>query len=108
MSSNPFEVLLDRAAALCGIEPEYWDIFGRHRVTTIEGKQAILRAMGWAVGGVEELERSFAEHTRSESQRLAPATVVAMKSDEVDLPLHLPAECLGDTVTITLRREDGV
>jgi 4-alpha-glucanotransferase len=99
--------MLDRAAALCGIEPAYWDIFGRHHVTTIGGKQAILRAMGWAAGSAEELEKSLADHARSEWQRLAPATVVAMEADDVDLPLHLPAECLGESVTVTVRREDG-
>jgi 4-alpha-glucanotransferase len=107
MSSSPFEVLLDRAAALCGIEPEYWDIFGKHHVTTTPGKQAILRAMGWAVESGDELERSLAEHARREWRRLAPATIVALETDEVDLPLHLPAEGLGDAVTITLRAEAG-
>ena len=107
MNSQSFEALLDRAAALCGIEPEYWDIFGRHHVTTTQAKQAILRAMGWAAGSAEELEKSLADHARREWQRLAPATVVAMEADDVDLPLHLPAESLGETVTVTVRREDG-
>ncbi len=66
MNPQSFEALLDRAAALCGIEPEYWDIFGRHHVTTTEGKQAILRAMGWAAGSAEELEKSLADQARRE------------------------------------------
>ncbi|MGA7239984.1 MAG: 4-alpha-glucanotransferase, partial [Bryobacteraceae bacterium] len=101
MDSQSFEALLDRAAALCGIEPEYWDIFGRHHVTTTEGKQAILRAMGWAAGSTDELEKSLADHVRREWQLLAPATIVAMEADDVDLPLHLPAENLGDAVSVT-------
>ncbi len=36
-----------------------------------------------------------------------PQTVVAMEADEVDIPLHLPAESLGDAVKIALRHEDG-
>ncbi len=107
MSSPPFEALLDRAAALCGVEPEYWDIFGRRHVTTTEGKRAILRAMGWAAGSVEELEQSFAEHTRREWTRVAPPTVVAMEGEEIDLPLHVPAEELKDSIAITAQREDG-
>jgi 4-alpha-glucanotransferase len=107
MSSPPFEALLDRAAALCGIEPDYWDIFGRRHFTTVAAKQTILRAMGWAVGSAEELERSLAEHKRSEWQRIAPATVVAMEADQVEFPLHLPAERMGETVSISVRREDG-
>ncbi len=73
----------------------------------LEGKQAILRAMGWAAGSADELEKSLADHARREWRRLAPATIVAMEADDVDLPLHLPAENLGDAVSVTLRREDG-
>jgi 4-alpha-glucanotransferase len=107
MNSQSFEALLDRAAAICGIEPGYWDIFGRYHVATIEGKQAILRARGWAAGSAEELERSLAEHVRSDWKRLAPATIVAMEADDVDVPLHFAAESLGDDVAVTVVREDG-
>src|ERR1700742_3410103 len=105
MSSQSFETLLDRAAALCGIEPEYWDIFGRHHVTTKEAKQAILRAMGWAAGSAEELERSFAERARREWQRLTPPAVVAMECDNMELPLSVRADAQGETVQIEVRRE---
>ena len=98
MGSNTFEELLDRAAALCGIEPEYWDIFGRYHATTAAGKQAILRAMGWAAGSAEELEQSLAAHTRREWERLAPATMVALEDDAVRTArCSLPAESSGRT-----------
>ncbi|HEX3878182.1 MAG TPA: 4-alpha-glucanotransferase, partial [Bryobacteraceae bacterium] len=107
MNSPSFESLLDRAAALCGIEPEYWDIFGRHHVTTQEAKQTILRAMGWAAGNAEELERSYAERARREWQRLAPPSLVVMECDNLELPLSLPADAQGETVHLDVRREDG-
>ncbi len=107
MASSTFEELLDRAAALRGIEPGYWDIFGRYHPTTTAGKQAILRAMGWAEGSAEELEQSLAAHTQSEWQRLAPPAVVALEDDAVELPLSLPADLLGEPVTVTVQREDG-
>jgi 4-alpha-glucanotransferase len=107
MSSSTFEELLDRAAALRGIEPGYWDIFGRRHATTTAGKQAILRAMGWAAGSVTELEQSLAANTRRQWQRLAPVTVVALENDAVELPLSLPVDSLGQSVTVEVRREDG-
>jgi 4-alpha-glucanotransferase len=107
MGSNTFEELLDRAAALRGIEPGFWDIFGRYHPTTIAGKQAILRAMGWAAGSAEELQESLAAHTRREWQRLTPVTVVALEGDVVELALNLPAASLGERVTVTVRLEDG-
>jgi 4-alpha-glucanotransferase len=105
--NSPFEQLLDHAAELRGIEPEYWDIFGRHHVTTPRAKQAILHAMGWAAGDAEDLRRSLTDHERREWQRLAPPAIVAMESDPVELPLYLPSHGLGDALTIELRREQG-
>jgi len=105
--SSTFEELLERAAALRGIEPGYWDIFGRYHPTTTAGKQAILSATGWAADSAEDLEQSLAAHTRREWQRPAPLTVVALEDDPVELPLSLPADSLGEPVTVTIRREDG-
>ena len=45
---DTFEQLLDRAAAQSGIEPGYWDIWGRYHHTTTAAKQAILEALGTA------------------------------------------------------------
>ena len=103
--NSPFEQLLDHAATLRGIEPEYWDIFGHHHVTTPQTKQTILRAMGWAAGDADELRRSLADYERREWQRLAPPCIVAMESDPVELPVHLPADKPGDEIKIELRRE---
>ncbi len=107
MGSNTFEELLDRAAALRGIEPGFWDIFGQYHPTTTAGKQAILRAMGWTVGSIAELEQSLAAHTRREWERLAPVTVVALEGETVELPLNLPGDSLRASVTLTVRLEGG-
>src|ERR1700722_4867349 len=107
MGSDTFEELLNRAAALRGIEPGYWDIFGQYHPTTTAGKQAILRAMGWAAGSVTELEQSLAANTRREWERLAPFTVVALENDAVELLLSLPADSLGQPITFAIQREDG-
>lgn len=107
MSSLSFESLLDRAAALCGIEPEYWDIFGKHHVTTAEAKQAILRAMGWPANSSAELESALAEYERADWRRLAPRTVVAHANDAVAIDLHLPQDKLGENIEFVVRREGG-
>ena len=59
MPSETFEQRLDRAASLFGIEPAYWDIWGRQHFTSAKAKQAILRAVGMAADTPEELERSI-------------------------------------------------
>ena len=48
MPLETFEQLLDRAAAVYGIEPEFREIWGRHHVTGAAAKQALLAGMGIA------------------------------------------------------------
>jgi hypothetical protein len=107
MPADPFEQLLDRAASLSGIEPGYWDIWGRYHATTIAAKQAILEALGTAAGNSRQLEDSLAALTRREWERLAPPAVVCGESGEQELPLNLPVESLGERARILVRREDG-
>lgn len=107
MPSETFEQQLERAASVCGIEPGYWDIWGRRHATTTEGRQTILRAMGVAAGNREELEHSLAERARRDWQRLLPPSIVTAESPAADLSLNVPVESLGLRAHITVRRETG-
>jgi len=107
MPLETFEQLLDRAAAVYGIEPEYWDIWGRHHVTSAAAKQALLAGMGIAARDAGELNRSLAEIARRQWQRLLPPSIVAGESDFIELPLNVPADSLGERARFTIRREDG-
>ena len=114
MPSDKFQELLERTAEVCGIEPEFWDIWGRHHVTTIEARQVILRAMGIASEDVDSLERSLQARTRREWERLLPPAVVARQSPHVELLLSLPADWLdregavaNPPARISIRSEEG-
>ncbi len=107
MPSETFEQLLERAASACGIEPEFWDIFGRHHVTTTEARQTILRAQGIAAGNREELEHSLAERARREASEVLPPCVVAGESAEIAFPLQVPADTADAPVCITVKQETG-
>jgi 4-alpha-glucanotransferase len=107
MPADTFEQLLDRAASLSGIEPGYWDIWGRYHETTAASKQAILQALGIAAGGAQQLEDSLTARTRREWTRLAPPAVVSSESRDQELPLNVAVESLGERARIVVRREDG-
>ncbi len=107
MPSNTFEQNLDRAATQSGIEPGYWDIWGRHHDTAESAKQAILQALGIAAGNAEELEQSLVARDRREWERLAPPAVVCGESQEQQLPLNLTVESLGERARLVVQREDG-
>src|ERR1039457_6651402 len=107
MPSDIFLQLLERAAAACGVDPGFWDIWGRHHATTTEAQQVILRAMGIAADDAERLEHSLAALIRREWERLVPPAVVARESAEVELSLSVPADLLEERLGISVRREDG-
>ena len=107
MPADTFEQLLDRAASLSGIEPGYWDIWGRYHATTTAAKQAILEAQGTPAGNSDQLEHFLTALTRREWERLAPPAVVCGDSGEQELPLNVPVESLGERARLVVHREDG-
>jgi len=50
-----YQEALDRAAALWGIELQFYDIWGNLHVTSTQTKQSILRAMGVGVDSQEQI-----------------------------------------------------
>jgi 4-alpha-glucanotransferase len=107
MPSETFEQLIDRAAAVCGVDAGYWDIWGRYHATGVEDQRAILRAKGFDVDSAESLEQSLADEARREWRRLLPPAVVVGVADRIALPLNLPSESLGQPAHITVRPENG-
>ena len=108
MPADTFEQLLDRAASQSGIEPGYWDIWGRYHDTTTAAKQAILEALGTAGRQLRSnWNIRLAALTRREWERLAPPAVVCAESAEQELPLNLRVESLGECARLVVRREDG-
>jgi len=107
MPADHFAQLLDRAAAQFGIEPGFWDIWGKYHETSMRAKQAILGALGVTAGSAEELEATLAARSRRDWERLAPPVVVAGEHDRVEIELNVAAERLGERAHFEVRREDG-
>src|ERR1017187_4250344 len=107
MPSDSFEPLLDRAASWFGIGGGFWDIFGHYHTTSVEAKQAILRALGVAADSAADLEQALVALARNEWERLLPPAVVAGEAGPVELPLHVAAERLGARARFVVRRGGG-
>lgn len=107
MPSDTFEQLLEKACALCGIDPGFWDIWGKYHETTLAAKQAILRAKGFDATDDSSLERSLADHARAEWERLVPTSLVLDEGAPVEVPISVRAENLGECVQIQVRAEEG-
>jgi 4-alpha-glucanotransferase len=103
----PFDKLLERACALFGIDSGYWDIWGHYHTTSLEARQAILRALGVDAASAEGLGRSLAELERREWTRVLPPVVVALAGSPVEVTLNVVECTLGDVAHITIQQEDG-
>ncbi|MBV9504016.1 MAG: 4-alpha-glucanotransferase [Acidobacteriia bacterium] len=107
MPQERYEELLDRAANSCGIDPGYWDIWGKHHDVSAEVKQALLEAKGVRARSIEDLEQSLAERARREWMRLLPPSIVISETEPQTLEINFPVETLGDQGVLTVRLETG-
>ncbi len=107
MPSENYAQLLDFAARLWRIDPEYWDIWGRKHITSDETKRAILRGLGVHAESAESLRASIEARRHKEWTRLAPACLVVTEGSAVELPLHLPADLSQEIARVEIREESG-
>ncbi len=98
-----FEELINELSDLCGIVPEYWDVFGRRHEAPIETKTAILKSMGLKADTSSELT------TEIEKRRLCPwnvfidpSIVILYTEQPILLTVHVPIR-LGDEPSISFR-----
>lgn len=100
--------MLARLSALCGILPEYHDLWGKHHPCSDETRRALLRAMHLAVDTVDELRASL-EHLEARIFRriLPPVMVVDEDQEHVPIPIWLPETMTGKRCLWRLILEDG-
>jgi 4-alpha-glucanotransferase len=107
MQSENYAQLLDRAARLWRIDPEYWDIWGRKHVTSDETKRAILKGLGVSADTAESLRAAIEARHRREWTRLAPPCLVVTQNSPVELPLYAPADLSRESAQVEIREEAG-
>ncbi|HTQ56926.1 MAG TPA: 4-alpha-glucanotransferase [Bryobacteraceae bacterium] len=107
MHSENYEQLLDLAARLWRVDPEFWDIWGRHHVTSDETKRAILKALGVNAETAASLRESIEARRRKEWTRLAPPCLVVTENSPLELPLHATGDLAHATAYIEIREESG-
>ena len=101
--------ILDRLAALAGIEPAYHDIWGERRALSRPSKCALLAAMGLAAETAAEAAKSLAGLEWAAWQRLLDPVVVRVAQGDAPLaaPIHHPASAAVGYLAWALTEEDG-
>ncbi len=87
--STSYEDALGRAAAECGIDREYYDIFGNRHEASSDALRQILSALGWDVGSAESIDNRRAREFGEANTLALPKTLVLSAAAKfVPLTLH--------------------
>ncbi|MCS7315804.1 MAG: 4-alpha-glucanotransferase [Bryobacterales bacterium] len=105
-SQPPPDELLERAAALWGILPEYEDVRGvRHRASR-RTRIAILKALGVPADDSQALGKAIENRLLEQWQKLLPETLVVLEGSEL-FSLRVADHEREGKLRIVVRREDG-
>ncbi|MBZ0157374.1 MAG: 4-alpha-glucanotransferase [Alphaproteobacteria bacterium] len=86
-----YEDLIDELSGLCGIVPEYWDVFGIRHVASQETKRAILRAMGMNIDSAEGVAEEIRKvRGRPWNNFLDPVKVISVHDQPFFLSVFIP------------------
>ncbi len=103
MSDTP---ALERLAALCGIEADYHDIWGKRHLTSDRTRRMLLAAMGIAPDA--DPARLAEDIENRDWRRLLPPVRVARLTDApLDIEISVPAGWAREPFTWTLNLEQG-
>src|SRR5579863_6048434 len=108
MVFSTYDEALDRVAETWGIQPDYWDIFGKRHFTSPETKRAILESLGIRTDSKKALEHALNERSRGEWTRLLPPCLVVGENLQArKFSVHLPEELAEADARLVLKLEDG-
>ncbi len=105
MSFPNYDAALHRALELCGVQAEYWDIFGKQRFAPHQTKTAILGALGIDCSNQQSLERSIDARVVAVASRVLPPCAVVGASGAIEL--HVPIENQCDRLQVEIHWEVG-
>ena len=104
--SATYEEALSRAAALWGVEPEYWDVWNQHHVVPAETQKAILESLGVPASTRDRLDAAVEQRLWNEWSRPVPATLV-ISENATQVPIRTVEADAGAGLRLEIRWEDG-
>jgi 4-alpha-glucanotransferase len=105
MAYPNYDAALHHAMELCGVQSDYWDIFGHQRYATHQTKAAILGALGIDCSSQQSLERCIGERLLAMASRVLPVCAVVGADGLIDV--HVPIEKQDARIQVEIRWEDG-
>ena len=85
-----YEELINELAELCGIIPDYWDIFGTRHITPFETKKKILKAMRLNIESEEEIIKEINRlRIYPWNSIIEPVYIFSVNNQPVNIPLYI-------------------
>ncbi|HYL77300.1 MAG TPA: 4-alpha-glucanotransferase [Bryobacteraceae bacterium] len=107
-ADSPEQRALDEAAKACGIETEYWDVFGKQHHASAQVEKAILKSLGVNGHGGPSVRKAVQQRTERDWLRpLPPTTVLLIDQLPHEVVLALPAWRAGLQTVVEIRFEAG-
>lgn len=89
----PSDELINELAELYGIIPEYWDIFGKKHVASVETKKAILKAMKLNIDSDESVKNEiYLQKAHPWNRFLEPVKVISVNDQPFKISIYVPVE----------------
>lgn len=104
--STDYDVALERAATLFGIESEYWDIWGNRHHAPREVQQSILRSLGIDPDTKESLDAAIEDRMWREWSQVIASTIVSSE-ERNQITLQIPESSREASVEVDFAFEDG-
>jgi len=83
--------LISELSELCGIVLEYWDIFGKKHVISVETQMAILKAMKLKIDSVGDIVKEINERKwKLWKSFIEPVHVLSVNDQPVVIPVYIP------------------
>ncbi len=104
--------MINELAALCGILPEYWDIFGKLHIASLDAKKAMLKAMRIDIESDDAIAREINDRkSRPWKSFTEPVFVVSVNAQPLKIPLYIPVATGEENnleITCVIEDENGL
>ena len=86
-----YDVLINELSDICGIESEYWDIFGKKHTASIDTRKAVLRAMKLNIETAEDIANEISKRRwKLWKGFIEPVHVMSVNAGPVLIPVYIP------------------
>lgn len=92
-SQEPHSDLINELSELCGIVPEYVDIYGKKHITPLETKKAILSAMRLDIGTADDISKEIERRKwNSWKNVIEPVHISSVNDQPFTIPVCIPVD----------------